>query len=55
MSKIKLKNIYALYEAYRTAGQPKLAVAALTQAIHAQVDSQKKTGWEEELNVLTNS
>lgn len=47
--------LYALYEAYRTVGQPKLAVAALNQAIHAQVDSQKKTGWEEELNVLTNS
>ena len=44
--------LYALYEVYRAASQPKLAFAALSQAVHAQVDEQKKTRWEEELSVL---
>ncbi len=44
--------LYALYEVYRAASQPKLAFAALSQAVHAQVDGQKKTRWEEELSAL---
>ena len=44
--------LYALYEGYRAALEPKLALAALHQAVRAQVDSQQKTRWEKEINVL---
>ena len=44
--------LYALYEGYRAALKPKLALAALHQAVRAQVDSQQKTRWEREINVL---
>ena len=44
--------LYALYEGYHAALKPKLALAALYQAVRAQVDSQQKTRWEKELNVL---
>ena len=44
--------LYALYEGYRAATKPKLALAALHQAVRAQVDKQQKTRWEKELNVL---
>ena len=44
--------LYALYEGYRAALEPKLALAALHQAVRAQVDSQQKTRWEREINVL---
>jgi hypothetical protein len=44
--------LYALYEVYRAALKSKLAFAALSQAVHTQVDEQKKTRWEEELNAL---
>ena len=47
------ETLYALYEVYRAALKPELARAALHQAVRAQVDMQKKTRWEEELNVLT--
>ena len=46
------ETLYALYEGYRTALEPKLALAALHQAVRAQVDSQQKTRWEKEINVL---
>ena len=44
--------LYALYEGYRAALKPKLALAALHQAVRAQVDRQQKTRWEKEINVL---
>ncbi len=44
--------LYALYEGYSAALNPKLALAALHQAVRAQVDRQQKTRWEEEINVL---
>ena len=44
--------LYALYEGYSAALEPKLALAALHQAVRAQVDSQQKTRWEKEINVL---
>ncbi len=44
--------LYALYEGYSVALKPKLALAALHQAVRAQVDRQQKTRWEEEINVL---
>ena len=44
--------LYALYEGYSAALEPKLAFAALHQAVRAQVDRQQKTRWEEEINVL---
>ena len=44
--------LYALYEGYSTALEPKLALAVLHQAVRAQADSQQKTRWEKELNVL---
>ncbi len=44
--------LYALYKGYRAALKPKLALAALYQAVRAQVDKQQKTRWEEEINVL---
>ena len=44
--------LYALYEGYHAALKPRLALAALHQAVRAQVDSQQKTRWEKELNVL---
>ena len=44
--------LYALYEGYSAALEPKLALAALHQAVRAQVDRQQKTRWEEEINVL---
>ena len=46
------ETLYALYEGYRAALAPKLALAALHQAVRAQVDSQQKTRWEKEINVL---
>lgn len=46
------ETLYALYEGYRAALKPKLALAALHQAVRAQTDSQQKTRWEEEINVL---
>ena len=46
------ETLYALYEGYRAALEPKLALAALHQAVRAQVDSQQKTRWEKEINVL---
>ena len=47
------ETLYALYEGYRAALKPKLALAALYQAVRAQVDSQQKTRWKKEINVLT--
>ena len=44
--------LYALYEGYSAASEPKLALAALHQAVRAQADSQQKTRWEKEINVL---
>ncbi len=44
--------LYALYEGYHAALKPTLALAALYQAVRAQVDSQQKARWEKELNVL---
>ena len=44
--------LYALYEGYRAALEPKLALAALHQAVRAQVDSQQKTRWQKEINVM---
>ena len=44
--------LYALYEVYHAASKPKLAFAVLSQAVHAQVDRQKKTRWEKKLNGL---
>lgn len=44
--------LYALYEGYSAALEPKLALAALHQAVRAQVDSQQKTRWQKEVNVL---
>ncbi len=44
--------LYALYEGYSAALEPKLALAALHQAVRAQVDKQQKTRWKKELNVL---
>ena len=44
--------LYALYEGYSAALKPKLALAALHQAVRAQVDRHQKTRWEEEINVL---
>ena len=44
--------LYALYESYGAALEPKLALAALHQAVRAQVDSQQKTRWQQEINVL---
>ena len=44
--------LYALYEGYSAALEPKLALAALHQAVRAQVDRQQKTRWEEEINML---
>ena len=44
--------LYALYEGYSTALEPKLALAALHQAVRAQADSQQKTRWAKELNGL---
>ena len=44
--------LYALYEGYRAALKPNLALAALYQAVRAQADSQQKMRWEKELNVL---
>ena len=44
--------LYALYEGYRVALEPKLALAALRQAVRAQVDRQQKTRWQKEINVL---
>ena len=41
----KAETLYALYEGYSAALEPKLALAALHQAVRAQVDSQKKTRW----------
>ena len=46
------ETLYALYEGYRAALAPELALAALHQAVRAQVDKQQKTRWEKELNVL---
>ena len=46
------ETLYALYEGYSAALEPKLALAALHQAVRAQVDSQQKTRWEKEINVL---
>ena len=46
------ETLYALYEGYRAALEPKLALAALYQAVRAQTDSQQKTRWEKEINVL---
>ena len=46
------ETLYALYEGYRAALEPKLALAALHQAVRAQADSQQKTRWEKEINVL---
>ena len=46
------ETLYALYEGYRAALEPKLALAALHQAVRAQVDKQQKTRWEKEINVL---
>ena len=48
----KAETLYALYEGYSAALKPKLALAALHQAVRAQVDSQQKTRWQEEINVL---
>lgn len=48
----KAEILYALYEGYSVALKPKLALAALHQAVRAQVDSQQKTRWEKEINVL---
>ena len=48
----KAEILYALYEGYSAALKPKLALAALHQAVRAQVDRQQKTRWEEEINVL---
>ena len=48
----KAETLYALYEGYSAALKPKLALAALHQAVRAQVDSQQKTRWKEEINVL---
>ncbi len=47
------ETLYALYEGYHAALEPKLALAALHQAVRAQVDRQQKTRWEEKINVLT--
>ena len=44
--------LYALYESYRAALKPNLALAALYQAVRAQADNQQKMRWEKELNVL---
>lgn len=44
--------LYALYEGYSAALEPKLALAVLHQAVRAQVDSQQKTRWQKEINVL---
>ena len=46
------ETLYALYEGYRAALEPKLALAALHQAVRAQADSQQKTRWQKEINVL---
>lgn len=46
------ETLYALYESYRAALKPKFALAALYQAVRAQVDKQQKMRWEKELNVL---
>ena len=46
------ETLYALYEGYRTGLKPKLALAALHQAVRAQVDSQQKTRWKKEISVL---
>lgn len=46
------ETLYALYEGYRAAAKPKLALAALHQAVRAQVDSEQKTRWEQEIGVL---
>lgn len=46
------ETLYALYEGYRAAMKPKFALAALYQAVRAQVDKQQKMRWEKELNVL---
>ena len=46
------ETLYALYEGYSAALELKLALAALHQAVRAQVDSQQKTRWEKELNGL---
>ncbi len=46
------ETLHALYEGYRAALKPKLALAALHQAVRSQADKQQKTRWEEELNVL---
>jgi tetratricopeptide (TPR) repeat protein len=44
--------LYALYEGYRAALEPKLALAALHQAVRAQVDSQQKTRWQKKIDVM---
>ena len=44
--------LYALYEGYHAASEPKLALAALHQAVRAQTDSKQKTRWQKEINVL---
>ena len=46
------ETLYALYEGYRAALEPKLALAALHQAVRAQADNQQKTRWQKEINVL---
>ena len=46
------ETLYALYKGYRAAMKPKFALAALHQAVRAQVDSQHKTRWQKEINVL---
>ena len=46
------ETLYALYEGYSAALEPTLALAALHQAVRAQVDSQQKTRWQQEINVL---
>ena len=46
------ETLYALYEAYQAASMRELALAALSQAIRAQVDRQKKARWEREFESL---
>ena len=45
--------LHALSEAYRGADKPIWAAAALTQAVHSQVDSDRRALWAEQLTELT--
>ena len=46
------EGLYTLYEDYRGDLKLELACLALSEAIHTQVDEQKRTYWEEEFDTL---